>query len=640
MSKSAIPQQIGKYEIRAIVGKGAMGVVYSAIDPTLGRSVAIKTMSISGSTHEAELRLRFLREARSAGQIQHPNIITAHELFEEGETAYLVMELLEGASLSSLLQRHKKLSLGQKLSVIDQIAAGLSEAHAHRIVHRDLKPSNVFVLRSGVVKVLDFGVAKVGEGELTKAGTVFGTVEYMAPEQVRGKVVDPRADIFSLGVVAYEVLSGRNPFRADTLAASVFKIVSDNPEPLATTVKDIPAEVERIVFRALAKNEAERFPSMVELREALKQAVEGSGLKLEAPALSDDDVVVTKDRGDIAAVSVEPRVSQWSHVAAQADQLEDLYQHGVTAFNEGDFSACVDRMSLVLDEVPVHAMSLHFLAMSEEKLRQQRLSPEELSRATELLHAMRDAHRRGDGEVVMEKANLLLEIDRESLEARWYRRNAEARLRAVSVGHGPRAATSSGRSVAGTMSHSGGKSFGYLPTQRKPTFASPAAFTPEPSSPSSSSQSNGLWLLVGVGGLFVALVVVWLGAFQTPEPRAAAAPSALPGVRTSPFDDMDEDGTIVLQVPEKPRTSLSLERAIPTTVVAGESTTVGLFGSGFTETTTISVGNEEASLASTTFHGEDHIEIEILPTAGVDSIELTIEDQGSRSSIELRVSAP
>ena len=233
MSKTNIPGKVGKYEVRGLVGRGAMGVVYSAVDPGLGRLVAIKTMSIGDSTHEAELRLRFLREAQAAGQLQHPNIITVHELFEEGDTAYLVMELLEGAPLSSILTRKKELTLGQKLSIVDQIAAGLSEAHAHKIVHRDLKPSNVFVLRSGIVKVLDFGVAKVGEGELTKAGTVFGTVEYMAPEQVRGQVVTPQADIFSLGVISYELLTGRNPFRADTLAASVFKIVSDDPGKLS-----------------------------------------------------------------------------------------------------------------------------------------------------------------------------------------------------------------------------------------------------------------------------------------------------------------------------------------------------------------------------------------------------------------------
>ena len=212
MSKIIIPDKVGRYEVRGLVGRGAMGVVYSAVDPGLGRSVAIKTMSISDSPHEAELRKRFLQEAQAAGQLQHPNIITVHELFEEGDTAFLVMELLEGASLSALLRQKKALSLAEKISIIDQMAAGLSEAHAHRIVHRDVKPSNIFVVRSGVVKVLDFVVAKVGEGELTKAGTVFGTVEYMAPEQVRGQSVTQQADIFSLGVVSYELLSGRNPF--------------------------------------------------------------------------------------------------------------------------------------------------------------------------------------------------------------------------------------------------------------------------------------------------------------------------------------------------------------------------------------------------------------------------------------------
>ena len=283
----APPQKIGKYEIRGLVGKGAMGVVYNAVDPALGRAVAIKTLSLSalsGSPHEAELKLRFLREARSAGMLQHPNIITVHELFEEGGITYLVMELLEGASLSSLLRRKKELTLGERLSIVDQIAAGLSEAHAHRIIHRDLKPSNVFVLKNGVVKVLDFGVAKMGEGELTQAGTVFGTVEYMAPEQVRGATVNARADIFSLGIVAYEVLSGRNPFRAETLAASVFKILSDNPDRLSSDSGGVPAAIDAIVFRALAKDGKERFQSLSDLRSALQNAADGAGIVLKPPS--------------------------------------------------------------------------------------------------------------------------------------------------------------------------------------------------------------------------------------------------------------------------------------------------------------------------------------------------------------------
>ena len=351
MSSTEIPDKVGKYDVRGLVGRGAMGVVYSAVDPRLGRPVAIKTLSIADSPHESELRIRFLREAQAAGTLQHPNIITVHELFEEGDTAYLVMELLEGASLSSLLRNKKKLTLGHKLSILDQIAAGLAEAHAHKIVHRDLKPSNVFVVRSGVVKVLDFGVAKVGEGELTKAGTVFGTVEYMAPEQVRGQSVTAQADVFSLGVVSYELLSGRNPFRADTLAASVFKIVSDNPPKLSDEVA-VPAPIEAMVERALKKGMNDRFASLKEFREVLRAAATEAGIQLEAPALEDDDIVITKELGDSVAMSVEPRVSQWSNVAAQADMLEEVYQSGVASFQKGDYDDCVLKMSQVLDEVP------------------------------------------------------------------------------------------------------------------------------------------------------------------------------------------------------------------------------------------------------------------------------------------------
>ena len=195
--------KIGKYEIKSVLGKGAMGVVYRALDPDIGRDVAIKTMS-GEFLNDKELRIRFLREAQSAGRLQHPNIVTVFELFEQEGTAYLVMELLEGASLYSLIKQKRPLDISEKLSILQQIAGGLNHAHENGIVHRDIKPSNVFVSRDGVVKVLDFGVAKIGEGELTKAGTVFGTVEYMAPEQVRGQPVDARADIFSVGVVAFE----------------------------------------------------------------------------------------------------------------------------------------------------------------------------------------------------------------------------------------------------------------------------------------------------------------------------------------------------------------------------------------------------------------------------------------------------
>jgi serine/threonine protein kinase len=650
MSRAEIPNKVGKYDVRGLVGRGAMGVVYSAVDPGLGRFVAIKTMSIAESPHEAELRLRFLREAQAAGRLQHPNIITVHELFEEEDTAYLVMELLEGASLSTLLKRKKTLSLGQKLSIIDQIASGLSEAHAHEIVHRDLKPSNVFVLRSGVVKVLDFGVAKVGEGELTKAGTVFGTVEYMAPEQVRGQVVTPQADIFSLGVVAYEVLSGRNPFRADTLAASVFKIVSDNPGKL-TDVVDVPQEIEALIGKALAKPMGERFESLTAFRTALAAAAASANVALSLPELMEEDVVITKDRGDALAMSVEPRVSQWSNVAAEADLLEDVYHRGVASFNEGNYEDCVMKMSQVLDEVPVHSMSLHYLATSEGKLRPKKLSGDALRRASECLTAMRDAHRRGDPAAVTDHANELLAIDPESLEARWYRRNAEARLRASSVGGRASAASASGatsatrsrpgKSRAGTLSRPGG-SFGYVPATQGQFGSVEAGRGPElggpmPSRGTTSGSAKGVWVLGGVALLFVALVGIFLGSSGEPGPAVSADPIQLPGVRTSPFDDLDDDGTVVLHVPQQ-EPAFTLSYVIPTSILVGEPTTIGLFGSGFPDDASVSIADRSVSIVSTTIHTGDHIEVHLLASEPRSAVEIVVGSKsGYRASVQLAV---
>ncbi len=631
---SETPQKIGKYEVRGLVGKGAMGVVYHAVDPALGRAVAIKTLSaLSGSPHEAEMKLRFLREARSAGMLQHPNIITVHELFEENGTAYLVMELLEGASLSSLLKRKKELTLGERLSILDQIAAGLSEAHKHRIIHRDLKPSNVFVLKNGVTKVLDFGVAKMGEGELTKAGTVFGTVEYMAPEQVRGASVNVRADIFSMGVVAYEVLSGRNPFRAETLAASVFKIISDNPERLAESA-GIPPAVDAVVFRALAKAEIERFESLVELRTALHQAAESSGIELKAPTLSEKDVVISKEPAEAPGVSIEPQVSQWSHVAAQADLLEEIYQRGIAAFNAGRYAECVANMSQVLDEVPVHAMSLHYLAVSEEHLRRERLSESARREAAGVLTAMRDAHRKGEAATVIEKANRLLALDKESLEARWYRRNAEARLRAVSVGVGSR---ERGRSAGTLGSREGAKSFGYVPAKE-------SRFHPGQkreveiaavSSARESSSGKGVWVLVGTGVLFLGLVGIWISSIGGAKPAVKANPPELPGVRTSPFEGIDEDGTVVLQV-SRPTPSFTVKQVIPTSIVAGAPVKVGLFGEGFSDNLVV-VPGPGASVLTTEVRNEGLLEIEIVAEREGEILVEVTNPQGHKETVRIQV---
>jgi len=477
----------------------------------------------------------------------------------------------------------------------------------------------------------------MGEGELTKAGTVFGTVEYMAPEQVRGASVNARADIFSLGVVAYEVLSGRNPFRAETLAASVFKILSDNPERLASDSAGIPPAIDAIVFRALAKAEMERFESLSELRTALHQAAETTGIVLKPPTLSDKEIVISRESADAAGASLEPRVSQWSHVAAQADLLEEIYQGGVAAFNAGSFAECVEKMSQVLDEVPVHAMSLHYLAMSEENLRRQRLRESDRKEVTALLTAMRDAHRKGEAAAVIEKANRLLALDKESLEARWYRRNAEARLRAVSVGVGSRERAAAGRSVAGTSSREGAKSFGYVPAkesrfhpaQRREVEVAALPPTRE------SSGGKGVWFLVGTGVLFLGLVGVWISSIGSSKPEVKASPPTLPGVRTSPFEGIDEDGTVLLQV-TRPTPSFSVKQVIPTSIVAGTPTKVGLFGEGLGDHLVV-VPGPGASVLATEVQNEGLLEVEILAEHEGEILVEVTNPQGHKETVRIQV---
>jgi hypothetical protein len=432
------------------------------------------------------------------------------------------------------------------------------------------------------------------------------------------------------------VLSGRNPFRAENPAASVFKILSDNPERLAESA-GIPAAIDALVFRALAKAEAERFESLAEFRSALKQAAEGAGIVLKPPALSDKEVVVSRESADPAGGSLEPRVSQWSHVAAQADLLEEIYTRGVAAFHAGSYADCVEKMSQVLDEVPVHSMSLHYLAMSEEHLRRERLSESERKEAAGLLTAMRDAHRRGEASVVIEKANRLLALDKESLEARWYRRNAEARLRAVSVGVG---AKERGRSSAGTLSREGAKSFGYVPAKGGSRFhpgqsrAVESASTPMSSSRESTS-GKGLWVLVGSGVLFLGLVGMWLSSIGNGKPKVEASPPALPGVRTSPFEGIDADGTVVLQV-TRPPSSFRVTQIIPTSIAPGIPTKVGLFGEGFADNLVI-VPGPGASVLTTEVQNEGLLEIEVVADQeGEILIEVT-NPQGHKETVRIQV---
>ena len=257
-------QTIGRYELIEKLGQGGMGAVYRARDTLLERIVAVKVISTSIDQND-ELRERFFREARAAGQLSHKNIITIHDLGEHEGQPYLAMEYLQGQDLLARMASPQRMSLRRRVEIATDICEGLEFAHAHGVIHRDIKPANIFITDSGGVKILDFGLARLVTSELTRSNMMMGTINYMSPEQIRGEKIDHRADIFSTAVVIYELLSGRRAFDADSFAATLYKILQEFPEPLQQIDPSIPIELVRIVERALAKPRDERYQHMSEM---------------------------------------------------------------------------------------------------------------------------------------------------------------------------------------------------------------------------------------------------------------------------------------------------------------------------------------------------------------------------------------
>jgi len=259
---------IGKYQLIRVIGEGGMGRVYEAIDPVIGRRVAIKTISLDAE--DADTRARFFREAQSAGQLSHPNLITIHDIGEIGGMPYIVMEYLEGMDLNRTM-RQERLSYDTKIEIMLAVCEGLSFAHGHDVIHRDIKPANIFRTTQGRIKILDFGLARGVVSEVTRTGKVLGTPNYMAPEQIRGDDVDHRADIFSAGVVFYELLTGRKPFEGDSIATTMYKVLETEPPPPHLVDAHLPLTLSSVVNRALAKDRSARYQTSGEMLEAISE---------------------------------------------------------------------------------------------------------------------------------------------------------------------------------------------------------------------------------------------------------------------------------------------------------------------------------------------------------------------------------
>ena len=274
-------ETIGKYQILGTLGKGGMGIVYKALDPDIEREVAIKTVQfdlLDEGLEKENLLARVVREAKAAGRLNHPNIITIYDVFRDGDMTYIVMQYVDGQSLYALLSSGKSFSPREILRILKPVSEALDFAHRNGIIHRDIKPANILIDTSGQPFLADFGVARILTSTMTQTGTTVGTLNYMSPEQIKGQTVDSRSDVFALGVVLYELLTGKKPFAGDNMSTIVYQIVHEEPQRVSDINKDLHGGYERVVSKALAKRPEDRYQTCLELIADL----ENPGLPAEA----------------------------------------------------------------------------------------------------------------------------------------------------------------------------------------------------------------------------------------------------------------------------------------------------------------------------------------------------------------------
>ena len=277
--------KLGRYAILSELGRGAMGVVYKATDSVLERTVAIKTVNMNLTPEEAKgYEARFYQEARSAGSLNHPNIVTIYDVGRVNDVVFMAMEFIEGVELRSLFADGRPLPVTQAISIAAQVAEGLAYAHDHGIVHRDIKPANIMVMPTGPVKITDFGIARMraSSHELTQTGMMLGSPKYMSPEQVIGKRADHRSDLFSLGVILYEMLCGGTPFNGENVTALMYQIVNFAPPAPSTVNSAVPELLDYIVAKMLAKPIDERYQSGHEVARDLRQCEQQLGVNVGA----------------------------------------------------------------------------------------------------------------------------------------------------------------------------------------------------------------------------------------------------------------------------------------------------------------------------------------------------------------------
>ena len=424
-------KKLGKYEIRRELGKGAMGVVYEGFDPFIERTVAIKTIpkSVVDNAEVQEVFSRFRREAQIAGRLAHPNIVSIHEYGEDDDMAFIAMEFVLGKELKWYFDNEERFQIKDSVHIMSQLLGALDYSHNRGVVHRDIKPANILLTEDITVKIADFGIAKIESSHLTQVGTVLGTPNYMSPEQFMGVTVDRRSDIYSAGVLLYQLLSGERPF-VGSVVTIMHKVMSQEPVSLTLLNNNVTKTLDETVKKAMAKRPDDRFQSAGEFLEALKLASDSLSVpgakvvKPEAASVDSDATLIFSGSTKAAPDSTVHQAAQhqadiefWKRI--KNSQNPDDFRQYIREYPDGEFVELAKMRISALDETEIKARLEEIQRKQEEEAK--RKHEEEVKRKLE-----EEAKRKQEEEV---KRKLEEEIRRKKEEEAKRKLEAEERAR-------------------------------------------------------------------------------------------------------------------------------------------------------------------------------------------------------------------
>jgi len=418
--------KIGKYDVIEVLGKGGMGVVYKAMDNRIGRMVAIKMMT-GGFADNPDLLKRFYREAQATGMLEHPNIVIVYELGDQDGNPFMVMQYLEGEPLDKMIQQRREISMVEKLGYIMQACNGLNYAHQRGLVHRDIKPANLMVLKDGNCKLVDFGIARLGDNSLTRTGQVVGTIHYMSPEQINAQVVDGRTDIWSTGVMLFELLTYTLPFEGNDMASTLLKIIHEQPPSLSKFLTNYPTDLDEVIQRALSKDREERYQTAEDfafdlgrIQEQLKKQVVSEYVDrargyMERQRLQDAkellQQVLRVDTAHSVAKELMHEVQQRMQKQLRGEQVRQLRSHAEDAFAQkayDDALAYVEQ-ALSLDKTNTELINLRDLVKSAK---------EKKDKAASSIRKAESAQQAGDLDAAMKAVEEAIAADADNTQAK------------------------------------------------------------------------------------------------------------------------------------------------------------------------------------------------------------------------------